>query len=334
MVRISFIALFFFSISGSIFSQAPGFANSCFRKIAVSNGPEDMVLDEKSDPVQPRLIISCSSRRKSEQALSEICSYDIRSHIPKSLKRIEPADLCLHPHGIDLVKVGDSLILLVVNHCDDRHQQSIVRYLVKGDELYFINQIKDPLFSSPNAVAGFSDGSFLVSNDAYKRGSKWEMIFRAKKAQVIFCKAGQFTVAAKHVCFGNGIMIDKDTVYQASTIPGEIYRYIFKEGKLTGRTILAKVKGVDNIRGYGDKLIVAGHLKFRKFVKHMKHKESLSPSNIYTINRSNGAIQLLYSNDGDQISAASTGIVYNGHLFIGQVFDSFILDVDVSCLKK
>jgi hypothetical protein len=334
MVRVSLIILIVFSITGSVFSQAPGFANSCFRKIAVGSGPEDMVLDEVSDPVQPRLIISCSSRRKSEQALSEISSYDIRSHVARSLRRIEPADLCLHPHGIDLVKVGDSLILLVVNHCDDRNQQSIVRYLVKGEELHFINQITDPLFRSPNAVAGLVDGSFLVSNDAYNRGSKWEMIFRVKKAQVIFCKKGQCSVAAKHVCFGNGIMIDKDTVYQASTIPGEIYRYIWKDGILADRTTLAKVKGVDNIRGYGDKLIVAGHLKFGKFIRHMKHKEKLSPSNIYAVSRSTGAVQLLYSNEGDQISAASTGIVYNGHLYIGQVFDSFILDVDMSCLKK
>ncbi|MGL1525978.1 hypothetical protein ACSTH9_23590, partial [Vibrio parahaemolyticus] len=75
-------------------------------------GPEDMVLDEMTDPVQPRLIIACSSRRKGEEPLSEMISYDINTSTAKALKRIEPVGLCFHPHGVDLVKVKDGIILL------------------------------------------------------------------------------------------------------------------------------------------------------------------------------------------------------------------------------
>lgn len=314
-------------------SAQKGLNNSdyCYKKIQVVSGPEDLVIDTVTNAAAPRIITGCNSRRDGEPHVAELFSYDINTGRTSRMTRIEPADVCFNPHGIDLVRVKDSLILLVVNHCREVNINSIIRYLVKGDELYFIQKITDPLFVSPNAVAGFGDGSFLVSNDAGKRGNIWEMIFKKKKSKVIYCHAGVCHIAADKVCFGNGLLIQGDTVYQASTLPGEVYRYQLKNGMLQNRVTLAAVKGADNLRAHGDDITVAGHLKFGKFIKHMKHADKKSPTAIYAVNKQSLTSKLLYYDDGNRISAASTGLVFRDKLYIAQVFDDFLLEVDLSC---
>jgi hypothetical protein len=324
-----FISLLLLSATAQ---KKPVNTDFCTHKITVVNGPEDLSIDTVTSPAKPRIITACNTRREGEPHYGEVYSYEIHTARTTRMARLhEPSDICFNPHGIDLVKVGDSLILLAVNHCREIKVNSIIRYLVKGDSLYFLQKITDPLFVSPNALAGFPDGSFLVSNDAGKRGNIWEMLFKQKKSKVIYCKNGQCNIAADKVCFGNGLLIQGDTVYQASTLPGELYRYTFKDGKLLNRIRLAKVKGADNIRLHGNELTVAGHLKFGMFLSHMKHKEKPSPSAIYTINKYTGATILIYYNDGKVISASSTGLIFRHKLYIAEVFDDYILEVDMGC---
>jgi len=311
-------------------------ANSdyCYQRINLGYGPEDIVMDTITNPAQPKLLVSCNSRRKTEKDISEIFVYDINAQTTNPVKRIEPSDLCFNPHGIDLVNVHDSLILLVVSHCSANKTNSIVRYYWQNNTLFFLEKITDPAFTSPNAVSGFSDGSFLVSNDANKQGNIFEILFKQKKAKVIYWKNGTATFADAKVCYGNGILVNGSTIYQASTMPGDVYQYSFSNGKLTNKTTIAKVKGADNIRIDGNNLVVAGHLKFGKFLKHMKNTNKKSPTAIFTINKESLEKNLIYYNSGEVISAASTGLIYNHKLYIAQVFDNFILEVNLDCHPK
>lgn len=319
-------------LSVSSYAQnKPVNSNYCTQKIDVGFGPEDIVIDTISNPEQPKLLVSCNARRKTEKDQSDIFVYDINTQKASPIQRIEPAGLCFNPHGIDLVNVHDSLILLVVSHCSANKTNAICRYYWNNNVLHFIEQIIDPSFTSPNAVAGLQDGSFLVSNDANKQGNIFEILFQQKKAKVIYCKNGVATYANAKVCYGNGIMVNKQCVYQASTMPGTIYQYSFSNGQLSQKTTIASVKGADNIREYGNHLVVAGHLKFGKFLKHMKHSEKKSPSAIFLIDKTTHNRELLYYNDGNTISAASTGLIFNHKLYIAQVFDNFILEVNLDC---
>ena len=94
------------------------------------------------------------------------------------------------------------------------------------------------------------------------------------------------------------------------------------------------MKGADNIRLDGTNLVVAGHLKFGKFLKHMKNSNKKSPTAIFTINKDTHETNLLYYNTGEVISAASTGLIYDHKLYIAQVFDNFILEVNLDCHSK
>jgi hypothetical protein len=82
-------------------------ANSdyCYQRINLGYGPEDIVMDTITNPAQPKLLVSCNSRRKTEKDISEIFVYDINAQTTNPVKRIEPSDLCFNPHGIDLVNV-------------------------------------------------------------------------------------------------------------------------------------------------------------------------------------------------------------------------------------
>ena len=251
------------------------------RTVAVGPGPEDMVVDSLSG--QPRLLISCHARREGDPFYSEINAYYPSDGSVKVLKRREPADIHFGPHGIDLVKVKDTLVLLVVNHDPVKHENSILRYAVSKEELIFLNQIVDPLLVSPNAVTGLQDGTILISNDAGKMGDYTEALFRLKRCKIIYWDHNRCSVAAERFCFTNGITVNGSKVYLVSTIQNKLWQFDFVDGKMINRQTIASINGPDNIRIEGGKLYVACHLRFLAFLKHMKNAASLSPTTVYSI---------------------------------------------------
>lgn len=288
--------------------------------ITVGIGPEDMVVDSITE--QPRLLLSCSSRRKSEKDYGEIYVHYTQTGEHKILKRSnEPAGLAFNPHGIDLVKVDDDLILLVVNHEHQLPLHSILRYRVLKDELVFQNKIVDPLISSPNAVTGFADGTLLVSNDAKKAGNASEVLFKLKKAQIIFWDGTKCSVASEKYCYTNGITNKNGKVYLASTMQNKVWQFDLADGKLLNRQVIGKAKGADNLRFDGDDLLVASHLRFLKFLKHYKDAEHYAPSTVYRINPTTKKRTVVYYDDGKQVSAAATALVFRNYLYVNSIFD-------------
>lgn len=294
-------------------------------KIFVGNGPEDLVIDTFLGA--ERLIVACSARRKSESPFNEIMSVDLNSNEIKKMHRIEPYSICFHPHGIDIVSTQKNKTLFVVNHCNEKGIHEILKYSIVGDTLYFISATSHNLIVSPNAVCGLNDGSFIVSNDAGKHGAVFEKIFVQKKSRLVFCTLDSCKEIGERVCFGNGVTMTDSFLYHASTMPGAVYRYDRSGSNFSNRVLLSKIKGADNIRLYGDYVIVAGHPKFGKFISHMRNIKKSSPSEVWAINRYTGQSSLIFKNDGSLISAASGGVIYKNYLFVAQVFDNFVLKI-------
>lgn len=291
--------------------------------ISVGPGPEDMVVDTISE--QPRLLISCNSRRTGEAYYGEINVYYPSSGAVKVLRRNEPADVHFYPHGIDLVQVRDSLILLVANNDSHNHEQSILRYWVFKDSLLFLNKIVDPLIVSPNAVTGLPDGSILISNDMGKLGNFWEALFVLKRARIIYWDYNKCSVAAGRFCYSNGITNRDGKVYLASTRQDKVWSFDFSGGKMTNKQVIAKEHGADNLRFDGNTLLVACHLRFLDFLKHMKDSSHYSPTTVYRIDLSTHQKTLAYFDDGKQISAGATGLIYSNYLYTSGVFDPKIV---------
>lgn len=287
-------------------------------------GPEDMVVDTISE--KPRLLISCNARRTNEPYYGEINIYYPATGAMKVMHRQEPKSILFYPHGIDLVRVKDTLVLLVVNNAPN-HRNSILRYRVLKDELIFLNEIIDPLVTSPNAVTGFNDGTLLISNDMGKPGHFVEALFLLKRAQIIFYDGKKCSVAAGKFCYSNGITNKDNHVYLASTRQNKIWQFDFQNGKMINQKEIARVHGADNIRIDGNNLLVACHLRFLDFLKHMKDSSHYSPTTVYRINPSTKKTEVVYFDNGSQISAASTGLEFEHSLYISGVFDPKIVRV-------
>lgn len=295
--------------------------------IITGPGTEDLVIDTLSS--KPRILVSCNERRGSVH-YGEINAYYPHNGEVNILQRVEePTGLVFNPHGIDLVQVKDTLVLLVVNHEHDLKLNSILRYAVVGDELYFLNKIVDPLVSSPNAVTGLSDGTILISNDAKKAGNIWEPLLMLKRAQIIWWNGTSCSVASQKYCYSNGITNRNGKVYLASTRQNKVWQFDYKDGKMLNREVIAKVPGPDNLRFDGDNILVACHLRFLDFIKHVKDSSHYSPSTVYSINLNTKEKKVVFYDNGAQLSGGATGLSYGGYLYVGGVFDAKIVKKEV-----
>jgi hypothetical protein len=328
-------AFFFISVSILFFacSSIPKSSVSpiAIEKITIAPGPEDMVLDTFFS--QPRLIISCNARRNKETPFAEIMQYNLMTGEKSILKRENDDSKNFKPHGIDIRKIGDIVWLYVISHNDAENKQEIITYKVLENHLEYIQTFTHPLIVSPNDVSIASDASFYVTNDAKKRNNMLEKILAKRSSTIVHMHTqlkGETKIAAKNLAYANGVLCLDSIVYISTTQRKELNKYsIQSNGTLVKNKNLACIKGMDNISIYGDWLIVPAHLKFLKFIKHVSKSENKSPSVVYAINQKTGEQKVLFSDDGKRISAASTALIYNEHLYISQVFDDFILKVKI-----
>ena len=90
------------------------------------------------------------------------------------------------------------------------------------------------------------------------------------------------------------------------------------------------MKGNDNITFSGGKLVTTAHLDFLEFLKHVKDPEEPSPCVVYSMDLRTHQIDTLYLDNGTVMSAASTGLEYNGNLYASQIFNDFIVKIPLN----
>lgn len=304
-------------------------------RIAVGEGPEDLVLDTLTGPA--RLLVSCHDRRAERaggQGYGGFWSIDPATGRSEEIARSgEPAWLPIHPHGIDLRATPAGPRLYAILHDDARDVHRVAVYAVERDRLVFETVLADPLLVSPNAVAALPGGDLLVTNDSGRRGSRTEALFKRRRANVLRydASAGGWQVAADGLAYANGVTIRGDHAYVAATRGNRVYRYALPQtGPLGERVELGRVPGADNLRWHGDRLLVPGHPDILAFARHAGNPARRSPVEVWSVAASGeDAPRRLWADDGSTLSAASTALVHDGRLWLAQVFDGFVLVVDL-----
>lgn len=305
----------------------PGKSEVTPEKIELKPGPEDMVIDTLHG--EPRLLISCSARREEHKPYGEIISYGLHSGVQKEMIRYnEPGDLLFKPHGIYL----DGDLLYVISHEMEPDYHPILIYRVHGDSLEFKDLANSSNQHSPNALVTGPDGEIYFVNDSGKRGSLSEKIFKLKRASVVRLsknKEGQWNskVVAEKLSYPAGINRIGNKLFAGDAIQNQIHVFEINGDKLEYVTEFKDLKGNDNIRLYKGQLLTTGHVKPFRFIKHTKNPDKLSPVEVFLVEPETGAYVSLFYTDGSQISAGSTALIYENHLYICQVFDPFILKV-------
>lgn len=311
------------------------------KEIYVGQGPEDMVLDTAF--TYPRLLVSCADRR-SEEHYGEICEVNLNDYAFRTLPRVgTPDGIQFNPHGIDMQWHDGKPYLYVISHekrdkklKHDRH--FLVKYLIEKDRLVYQDcyENKDTTIS-PNDLAVAPSGEIYFSNDASKHGSRIQPLLRLKRSSI-----GYYNPSTKKwklfdekgMAYANGVAIKGDTLYLSTVRSNRIYQYkIDDDGNLDveKRTELCKIKGMDNLMFNGDnKLITTSHPCMFKFVGHAINSHKLSPSVVYEIElQKNDTKKVLFSDDGSRISTASTALIYKNKLYVAQVFEPFILEIEM-----
>ncbi len=315
----------------SVFFLFFGLNSLYSQRISIAPGPEDMVLDTFSGNL--RLLISCSARREEGNAHDGLYSLDIETgRIQKLIRRNEPKGWQPRFHGIDLVQGEDGMLrLYAISHglYEGDKRNLILIYKIENTECILQDTLVQPEFlKSPNDICATADGRIFVSNDyGYSFTSFIRYFLSIPSCKVVQNKNGEWSVAAKGFRYANGLKVDRDFLYVATTKSGRLYRIpLLNEGVFGKKEKFGKrLKGLDNISMTEDHIWVCGHPKPFRFFGHKSDSAKKSPVRVWAFSKETGEESCVYRNEGLEISAASTAIYFKQALWLCQVFDGFIL---------
>lgn len=308
------------------------------RKLPTAFGPEDLVYDNYDG--RDRLLISASSRWLEKKEQGAILTMNPHTGYDEVLPiKNENKPFFFSPHGIDLVKENDGKVYLyVISHepVDSSLRHKVIKMEVFDDYLNVVEIFEDEHFISPNDITAKPDGSFYLTNDSKRDhmnlGMALEKIFRVRTSKITYKSPDdKYSFVAKNLAYANGICNRNDTLWVSTTQKKNLIAYqVLADGSLEKLGNLTKIKGLDNLCLQGNWLYTAAHPSFGKFLKHAKpDRLSISPCDIYRVNIKTGEQELLFSNDGGIISAASTALPIGEKVIVGQVFADFLLELIV-----
>ncbi len=309
--------------------------NGDYIRIETGPGPEDIALDTIGN--SERIIISCSERRTFDYSRNGLYDFNIKS---EELVRLPieglPESIQLRPHGIDIGLVNGTKLLYCVNHEKNAEafppagRQSVLVFELLDDKLVFKEQLIDILMVSPNDVCIDNKGGIFVSIDSGKINSKWEKLMSLKHSYVLHFDGQKWEQVGDKLRYANGVGVRNGRIYITGAQEKNIYSYhVNEDGTYSDKQEYSSMKGNDNITFYGDKLVTTAHLDFLKFLKHVKDAEEPTPCAIYTLDLETNKLDTLYLDNGTVMSAASTGLIYNGNLYASQIFNPFILKLEL-----
>ncbi|NPA37912.1 MAG: hypothetical protein GXO47_13805 [Chlorobi bacterium] len=273
-------------------------------KVSTGSGPEDLAIDTLNN----RILISCDNRRNNHMQ-GEIWMYDTQAGKARKLLFETPLGFNFHPHGIFMYTENGVSYLYVINHIY-KDKSEIDRFIVREQNLKLDKRITD-ITGKPNDLVVTGKDEFYYTDYKMTGGS------------IIRYSNGQEQKVVKGLKMPNGIILLNDTLYFTTTLNGRLYKTSIASFE---KQTVCKLKGGDNIMLCGDDcFLIASHQSFGKFRKHAKHPGVISPSLVYRVNRHTGKKEVIFSDDGSTISAVSTALIYKNTLYLGQVFDGFIL---------
>jgi len=309
------------------------------QKINVGSGPEDMAIDNSLG--QPRIIVSCDERRPEQPKKGSFYGIDIATNQSYELK-IEPADFEIYPHGIDIVMIDSTTYLYAISHHQngDAWRHPVVRFIIQGNTLVYNTTYENPLMSVPNDLAVLADGSFYATNyvpnmDEIEQN---KAILGIKNGSIVhYDGKGGWQIAAKDLCFPNGILVDESNnlLYVANGACHEVLQFAIEGGTINTSTRQSTIKHGQKIT-LGDNLLVDNQGQFwvtahpcpLDFLAHSTNSSDKAPIQVFNIDPQTLKPTIAFQNNGELISAASTALSINNRLYLSQIFDPFVLVVE------
>ena len=307
------------------------------QKIHCGYGPED--IDVETNTSHHRLIISCTQRRKkkkrrrgkkeeggkrAERGGMWFYNFDGSDQAtPFSLQGYPKENIM--PHGMCIVNHKDESYLYVISHED---YDKILKFKIQRNELLFIREWSGKSYTFFDAI----NDLFVTKEEYIYVTNPGKPTLKKKKGSVYLLKPeNQFEGIIDDVYLPNGILINGDKLYLTAFRGDALYEYTLKKDGTVNpasKTKLASIKSGDNITLNTDELIIATHPNKFKFVLHALFKLK-SPSAVYSHHLNSGKTERIFYDKGKIISGSSTAIKIENDLYISQVFEDFIIKVDL-----
>jgi hypothetical protein len=306
------------------------------KRIPGTPGPEDIALSRASRT----LYVSSHDRRNFEKT-GKLFALDL-SKPTEELKVTElptayPASF--RPHGVSLVADGGSEKLYVISHAGLEDAANTIEVFEKTPQGFaHIKTLKSPLLDGPNDLHALPDGRIFVSND-HGPGGKFshfiDDLFRRERSRIAYFDGKEWSYLGPAVAGGNGILHSvengREFLYRSAFFTQAVIKYeLIKTAD--GKADLKEIQriptggGPDNLEPDGQGNIhVAAHPSVFRFLLHLFSPNNVSPTRIERFSTASGAPVPVYVNRGDEISAASTGLVFENRLILSQVFEDFLL---------
>ncbi len=297
-------------------------------------GPEDFVIDREEG-----IMYVSSHERRVEGQFGSIFWIDLKAKEKVAKKFVIEYPSSFRPHGMSMANTPTGKKLFVLSHLDDYFGEAhaIEVFKIEKKNLVHEKSITNEYIVSPNDLFALPDGRIFVSNDHGQGGSIrkfFQDAFALSSSAIAYFDGKTWHDLPQKIAFGNGIHYtkqgDKEIIYRASSLDKKVSKYELKYKE--GLPYLELIKDfelnsmMDNFELDDDgNILVAGHYSTIQFLRNKSSKENLSAIQIFRLTKDD-QYQEIFSNSGRLISSASVGAIYGGRIYIGQVFEPFILD--------
>ncbi|MEN8250060.1 MAG: SMP-30/gluconolactonase/LRE family protein [Bacteroidota bacterium] len=291
-------------------------------------GPEDMQIDHETG----NLFISSTNRRvEGNDPKNGIYLLNVNDSVdPKKLPSDYPDEF--NPHGISLLKKDGNIYLFAVNHNNKGHFIEVFKF--QDDRLEHLKSYSHDRMCCPNDVVATDLDKFYVTNDHGSGEGIMRIVedyLRIPRASIFYYDGNDFIKEAAPFHYANGINISKDgkRLFLTTTTGNALDIFnVEEDGTIIEDHIIDLGSGVDNIDiDEEGNLWIAAHPKLLDYVDHSKDANEHSPSEVFklTPDGDDFKVELVYSNDGSEISGSSVAIFHQGELFVGVVLEPTIL---------
>lgn len=309
-------------------------------KITVGPGPEDMAIDTSQG--FERIIVSCTERRRATNPeYGGFYGIHPNDHSTFEFTTV-PSDLNIHPHGIDIVTIDSTPWLYAISHdlVEEKLVHRIFRFEIRKDSLILDEQniLEHPKMKAPNDLHVLNDGSLYATNylDTISAYSQNLSALGARTGSLVYFDGkDSWEIVADDFCYPNGVWVNEEgsNLVLANGGCKEVLNFNVSENGALDTKNVKSTKAHDIEIPLGDNFVLdnqgrlwtTNHPCPLKFLGHKNNSASPSPIQVFKIDPTTLKSEMVYQNNGESISAASTAIFLNGNLYISQVFDPFVL---------
>jgi len=332
------ISIYWIARGGAFKSIENDFNGSC-SSFPLEGSAEDILIDHERGYAYLSILDRMGVAQGRPPAPGMIGRLDLNVNPPVLSNALTSTTEHMAPHGISLYIGKDGVrTLFMINHPADRANgtETINRYVeMAPGQFALTDTLSHPAVISPNDLVAVGPRQVYVVNDKGAEGTldkMQEQLFGKGYSKLVYFDGDEGRIVLDDVASGGGINVSPDgsKIYIAQT-GGMNVRVLERnplDGSLTDQQLIELESAPDNIDIAADgNLTVATHADLMALIQHFISGQP-APSQVFAIDKNTDgdyAVEQIYLNTGEEISAGSVGATFGNQLLIGSITSRQVL---------